>query len=103
MSDVPLSAAALKFPSLTTPGLLDELNSLNCAYRWCSRWIALDKPDSQRLLSRIRRHWFAKRKSILVLLREVLFQREAVLVDSDAHNMALDADEALQALGADRV
>jgi len=42
-------------------------------------------------------------ESILVLLREVLFQREAVLVDSDAHNRTLDADEALQALGADLV
>ncbi|MBI1208532.1 MAG: conjugal transfer protein TrbE [Azospirillum sp.] len=94
---------ALKFPSVTTPGLLDELNGLGFAYRWCSRWLALDKPDGQRVLNRIRRHWFAKRKSIMVLLREVLFQREAVLVDSDAHNMALDADEALQELGADLV
>lgn len=95
--------SALKFPSQTTPGLLDELNSLGFAYRWCSRWIALDKTDSQRVLERIRRHWFAKRKSIMVLLREVLFQRESALVDTDAENMALDADEALQALGADLV
>ncbi|HLG89144.1 MAG TPA: conjugal transfer protein TrbE [Alphaproteobacteria bacterium] len=95
--------SVLKFPSATWPGLLDELNALAFPYRWSTRWIALDKPDSIRALTRIRRHWFAKRKSISIMLREILFQRESLLIDSDAHNMALDADEALQELGSDFV
>jgi type IV secretion system protein VirB4 len=37
------------------------------------------------------------------ILREVMFNRETALVDPDADNKALDADEALQELGADDV
>ena len=91
------------FPNTTTPGLLDALNDLGFAYRWVTRWIALDKTDATKHLTRLRRQWFAKRKSVGAILREVMFNRESSLVDSDAENKALDADEALQELGADDV
>jgi type IV secretory pathway VirB4 component len=93
----------LGFPGTTTPGLLDALNDLGFAYRWVSRWIPLDKTDATTHLTRLRRQWFAKRKSVGAILREVMFNRESALVDSDAENKALDADEALQELGADDV
>ena len=92
-----------KFPTSTFPGLLDELNSLAFAYRWSTRFIALDKPEATRELTKVRRQWFAKRKGIVTLLRETIFQQESPLIDSDAHNMAMDADEALQELGSDLV
>ncbi len=91
------------FPHASFPGVLDELNRLAFEFRWVTRWIALDKTEATALLSRIRRWWFAKRKSIAVLLGEILFQREAALIDTEAHQKALDADMALQALGADEV
>jgi len=91
------------FPNTTTPGLLDALNDLGFAYRWVTRWIAFDKTDATKHLTRLRRQWFAKRKSVGAILREVMFNRESALVDSDAENKALDADEALQELGADDV
>ena len=91
------------FPNTTTPGLLDALNDLGFAYRWTTRWIALDKIQANRQLTRLRRQWFAKRKSVAAVLREVMFNRETTLVDSDADNKAADADEALQELGADDV
>jgi hypothetical protein len=47
------------------PGLLDELNRLAFAYRWTTRAICLDKTDATGLLGKIRRQWFAKRKSVL--------------------------------------
>jgi type IV secretion system protein VirB4 len=91
------------FPNTTTPGLLDALNDLGFAYRWTTRWIALDKIQANRQLTKLRRQWFAKRKSVGAILREVMFNRETTLVDSDADNKAADADEALQELGADDV
>ena len=91
------------FPNTTTPGLLDALNDLGFAYRWATRWIALDKIQANRQLTKLRRQWFAKRKSVAAILREVMFNRETTLVDSDADNKAADADEALQELGADDV
>ncbi len=91
------------FPSQTLPGLLDELNRLAFAYRWSTRAICLDKADANRLIGKIRRQWFAKRKSIGVLLQEALTQQPSALVDSDATNKAGEADLALQDLGGDLV
>jgi len=89
------------FPASTWPGLLDELNRLAFGYRWSTRAIMLDKTDATRLLTRIRRQWFAKRKSIAAILKEVMTNEPSVLMDSDAANKAADADMALQDLGAD--
>ena len=89
------------FPTATTPGLLDELNRLAFPYRWSSRAILMDKTDATKLLTRIRRQWFAKRKSIAAILKEVMTNEASVLVDTDASNKAADADLALQELGAD--
>ena len=91
------------FPNSTTPGTLDALNDLGFAYRWTTRWIPLDKTEAAKHLTKIRRQWFAKRKSVGAVLREVMFNRETGLVDPDADNKALDADEALQELGSDDV
>ncbi|PZO87847.1 MAG: conjugal transfer protein TrbE, partial [Sphingomonas sanxanigenens] len=89
------------FPTATTPGLLDELNRLAFPYRWSTRAILLDKTDATKLLTKIRRQWFAKRKSIAAILKEVMTNEASALVDTDASNKAADADLALQELGAD--
>ena len=91
------------FPSSTWPGVLDELNRLGFGYRWCTRFLCLDKAEAEKELTRLRRQWFAKRKNIVALLRETIFQQESPLLDSDASNKAADADAALQALGSDQV
>ena len=91
------------FPTTTHPGILDELNRLAFPYRWSTRAILLDKTEAVRLLTRIRRQWFAKRKGIAAILKEVMTNEASVLVDSDAANKAADADMALQELGADEV
>ena len=89
------------FPGTTTPGLLDEMNRLAFPYRWSTRAILMDKTDATRLLTKIRRQWFAKRKSIAAILKEVMTNEQSALVDTDAANKAADADMALQELGAD--
>jgi type IV secretion system protein TrbE len=91
------------FPSQTWPGLLDDLNRLAFPYRWATRAICLDKTDATKVLARIRRQWFAKRKSIMAILKEVMTNEASVLLDSDAANKALDADAALQELGSDLI
>jgi type IV secretion system protein VirB4 len=89
------------FPTVTTPGILDELNRLAFPYRWSTRAIMLDKTDATKLLTRIRRQWFAKRKSIAAILKEVMTNEASTLLDTDASNKAMDADAALQELGSD--
>ncbi|WP_186206242.1 conjugal transfer protein TrbE [Burkholderia gladioli] len=91
------------FPTSTWPGLLDDLNRLGFAYRWSTRFLCLDKAEAEKELTRLRRQWFAKRKNVIALLRETIFQQESPLVDTDASNKAMDADAALQELGSDQV
>jgi len=91
------------FPSRTFPGLLDEMNRLAFPYRWSTRAVMLDKTDAAKLTAKIRRQWFAKRKSVAAILKEVMTNEASTLLDSDASNKAADADEALQELGSDYV
>jgi len=93
----------LGFPALSRPGILDALNHLGLSYRWVTRFIALDRTDATRALTRLRRMWFNKRKSVTALLREVMYSQPVQLTDSDADNKVADADIALQELGADHV
>jgi len=91
------------FPNVSRPGILDALNEADFAYRWVTRFVALDKTDATKLLTRLRRQWFNKRKSITAMLREVMYNQPTQLLDSDADNKVADADLALQALGGDHV
>jgi type IV secretion system protein VirB4 len=93
----------LGFPSLSRPGILDALNHQDFGYRWVTRFIALDKTLATKTLTSLRRQWFNKRKSVTALLREVLYNQPAQLLDSDADNKVVDADQALQVLGGDHV
>ena len=93
----------LGFPGVSRPGILDALNHEDFSYRWVTRFIALDKTDATKALTKLRRQWFNKRKSVTAMLREVIYNQPAQLLDSDADNKVLDADLALQALGGDYV
>jgi type IV secretion/conjugal transfer VirB4 family ATPase len=85
----------------TLPCLLDRLNELPIEYRWVGRYLPMDKPDATRLLNKLRRQWFAKRKGIVTLLKEAVTKQESKLEDSDSLNKAADVDDALQELGGD--
>ncbi|WFU14359.1 conjugal transfer protein TrbE [Bradyrhizobium sp. CB3481] len=93
----------LGFPHVTFPGLLDELNRLGVAYRWATRFLPLDRTQANATLSRYRRQWFAKRKSLAAIVKEVMFNEQVALLDTDASNKAIDADAALSELGDDLV
>ena len=87
------------FPTTTHPGILDELNRLAFPYRWSTRAILLDKTEAVKLLTKIRRQWFAKRKSIAAIVKEVMTNEASTLVDSDAANKAADADHGPAGIG----
>jgi type IV secretion/conjugal transfer VirB4 family ATPase len=97
------TVTVLGFPGASSPGLLDALNHQDMAYRWVTRFVALDRTEATRALTRLRRQWFNKRKSVTALLREVITNQPVQLVDNDAGNKVADADLALQALGQDYV
>ena len=97
------TVSLLGFPAKTQPGLFDALNRLSIEYRWVTRFIALDKVEALSEITRYKKRWFAKRKGITTLIKEVLTNSESIMTDSDAVNKAMDADEALQELADDAV
>ena len=97
------TVTVLGFPAMSRPGILDALNHQGLAYRWVTRFIALDKTEATSALTKLRRQWFNKRKSVTALLREVIYNQPVQLTDSDADNKVVDSDLALQALGQDYV
>ena len=97
------TVTVLGFPSMSRPGILDALNHQDFGYRWVTRFVALDKAEATRALTKLRRQWFNKRKSVTAMLREVMYNQPVQLLDSDADNKVVDADLALQALGQDYV
>jgi type IV secretion system protein TrbE len=82
------------FPRASTPGMLDTLNKLGISYRWVTRFIFLDKDESEKILVTLKRQWFSKRKSLFTLLKETMFGAPSVMEDSDAVIKARDADAA---------
>lgn len=85
----------------TMPCLLNALNQLPIEYRWCGRYLPMDKDAAEKVLKRLRRHWYARRKDIVTLLKEYLTKTESELTDADALNKAQEVSEALESLGAD--
>ena len=86
------------FPGKSQPGILDALNHLSIPYRWVTRFICLDRTTAEAEINRLKKQWFAKRKGIVTLLKEVMTGSESIMSDSDAVNKAEDADSALQEL-----
>jgi len=97
------TVTVLGFPAVTSPGILDDLNRLGLPYRWVTRFLPLDRTEANATLTRYRRQWFAKRKSVGAILKEVMFSEQAALLDTDAANKAADAEAALEELGDDLV
>ena len=95
--------SVLGYPAMTEPGLLSALDGLGFAYRWVTRFLPLDKTQAEKTLTRYRRQWFAKRKSVLAIMKETLENEPSQLVNTDADNKAADVDFALQSLGQDQV
>jgi type IV secretion system protein VirB4 len=91
------------FPGTSIPGILNNLNKLNFEYRWVTRFISFDKEEAIAEIKKYRKQWFAKRKGVMQMIKETISQNESQLVDSDALNKSLDADQALQEVSDDLI
>lgn len=93
----------LSFPGHSSPGILDALNHLPIAYRWVTRFICLDKTDAKKELEGYQRKWFAKRKGLVALIKELITKEESAVSDTDALRKAQDAEDAIVELGSDEI
>jgi type IV secretion/conjugal transfer VirB4 family ATPase len=93
----------LGFPGSTQPELLDALNRIPIEYRWVTRFICLGKSEGKKELETLQRKWYAKRKSVGTLIKELFTNQESAISDSDAVQKSEDAEQALLELGSEDV
>lgn len=92
-----------QLPPSTVPGLLDRLNRLDMAFRWVTRWVALDKLTADKEIKKVRREWFSGRKSIGVVIKELMSNAADGLENPEAVANAADAEAAMQEIAAEAV
>jgi type IV secretion system protein TrbE len=85
----------LGFPGATQPELLDALNRVPIEYRWVTRFLCLGKNEAKRELEVLQRKWFAKRKSVGALVKELFTNQESMISDTDAVHKSQDVEAAL--------
>lgn len=78
--------SVLNFPAETIPGILERLNKANIEYRWNTRYIKLDKPTAQKILSSVFKKWFGSTKSLGQVVKEILTKDKTANVNQDAIN-----------------
>jgi len=91
------------FPAFTAPGLLDDLNALSITYRWMTRYLCLDREEAEKELTKWRRLWFSKHKSLSALLKEVLTKETSTFTNPDALAKTAEVDAALEEVGSEAI
>jgi type IV secretion system protein VirB4 len=86
------------FPSESFPGILDALNDLDFPFRWSTRFIFLGHESGKSHIEKVRRIWYAGRKRVGTILKEVATQSESALGETSSLRRSEDADEAMQLL-----
>lgn len=82
------------FPSESFPGMLDAINDLNFPFRWSTRFISMGADTAKSHIDNVRRVWYAGRKRIGTIIKEVASQSESALGESSSLRKSEDADEA---------
>lgn len=82
-------------PDRYYPGILDELNRLPIEYRWCTRYVALDKVNALEKLDVTRRNWFSSRKGFWAFIKEAIFRAESAIVEIAAVERYNDTQAAI--------
>lgn len=95
----------MNFPPASSPGLLNNFNSLPFEYRWVSRFITLSKLDAAQEIKDCQQRWSQQVKSIITQAKEAIFPetRSENAIDENALNNSEDASGAAAELAQDAV
>lgn len=93
----------MDFPSNTYPAMFDIMNAAGIEYRWSTRWIGIDKLNSQKLLEKYQKKFYGARKSAKTLLYETAMNSESGVEDPSASQFESDVNDAQVELATDAV
>lgn len=86
------------FPGESFPGILDGLNDLDFPFRWSTRFIFMGYEGAKSHIEKVRTAWYAGRKRITTILKEIASQTESGLGENSSLRRSEDADNAIQLL-----
>ena len=97
------TCSILGYPAHSSVGIVRHLDAANLDYRWCTRWVGLDKQLQASLLRKTQGAWIGQEKSLAGRLAENWSGQAQRVVNTDATNKAEEVDAARQEVGADIV
>jgi type IV secretion system protein VirB4 len=92
------TASIKAFPGESFPGILDNLNDLDFSFRWSTRFIFMGHETAKSHIEKIRTAWYAGRKRLTTILKEVASQTESGLDEGSSLRRSEDAESAIQLL-----
>jgi len=91
------------YPAESMVGVMRTLDAADLDYRWCTRWIGMEKAAQQQMLRKQQWAWVGQERSFVQRAGESVSHEKSRVIDSDATNKALDVDAARQEIGMDIV
>src|SRR5215471_6777683 len=91
------------YPATSTVGVVRALDAADVEYRWCTRWVGMEKQMQAGMLRKTQGAWVGQERSLMQRIAESLSHQPTRLLNTDATNKADDADVARQEIGADIV
>jgi len=97
------TCSVLAYPAKSTVGIVRALDAATVEYRWCTRWIGLEKHVQAGLLRKTQGAWVGQERSFFARMAETMTSEPTRVLNTDATNKAEEADAARQEIGADIV
>jgi type IV secretion system protein VirB4 len=89
------------YPRQSVVGIMRDLEALPIDFRWCTRWLGMERHVQDGILRKAQGAWVHEEKSISDRMSENLSHEQTRVLNRDATNRADDVDVARQEVGAD--
>src|SRR5712692_7125840 len=97
------TCSVMAYPAMSSVGVVRALDAADVDYRWCTRWVGLDKHLQAGMLRTTQGAWVGQERSFMARLAESMSSQPTRVLNTDATNKADEADLARQEIGADVV
>ena len=84
------------YPAKSVVGIVRHLDAANLDYRWCTRWVGLEKQVQAGLLRKTQGAWIGQEKSLMGRMAESMSNQPPRILNTDATNKAEEVDAARQ-------
>jgi type IV secretion system protein VirB4 len=97
------TCSVIGYPAQSTVGVVRALDNAEVDYRWCTRWVGLEKHVQAGILRKTQGAWVGQERSFFARMAETMSSQPTRVLNTDATNKAEETDAARQEVGADVV